>query len=330
MLLGSRSSAAPIPVKNTFVDLPSVLTPTTVTGHMRQPLLTAPAGLHKSIFLSPDCSIFPAFVPLDSPAYAAEGCMPPSSGVPFADCDGPPGLEHPASTRSSRIHTMESAEPKKKELIASQVHDIPLVDDEEEDGEETEQPTSAGDIPAPPPGALHPSIGSEGHASGECKRCCFFPRGRCANGYLCTFCHYEHERRKRKSKRNTNKEGKVASALQQGTAPVLPAPQIMQLGHVALQAQCLSLPAHAQVVQPCPVAYHIAAGRPTLLPLHPAGGSMMYNAAPACYPFPQQYYVGHSVHMVPTTTGFMPTVASAAQCHSDQVVRLAPAQSGMA
>eukprot|EP00397_Hematodinium_sp_SG-2012_P021987 GEMP01022748.1.p1 GENE.GEMP01022748.1~~GEMP01022748.1.p1 ORF type:complete len:287 (+),score=44.24 GEMP01022748.1:129-989(+) len=46
-----------------------------------------------------------------------------------------------------------------------------------------------------------PSRGSDTHFSGTCKRCCFFPRGRCMNGYNCTFCHFDHEKRKRKNKK---------------------------------------------------------------------------------------------------------------------------------
>lgn len=45
-----------------------------------------------------------------------------------------------------------------------------------------------------------PSKGSAGHAAGTCKRCCFFPRGRCMSGQDCMFCHFDHEKRKRKSK----------------------------------------------------------------------------------------------------------------------------------
>jgi len=62
------------------------------------------------------------------------------------------------------------------------------------------------DAPKPPPGAQHPSIGSEAHSAGTCKRCCFFPRGRCTNGYTCEFCHYEHEKRKRKNKKKKRKD----------------------------------------------------------------------------------------------------------------------------
>jgi len=41
-----------------------------------------------------------------------------------------------------------------------------------------------------------PSIGSALHAKGECKRCNFFPKGRCQNGHNCTFCHFTHNKRK--------------------------------------------------------------------------------------------------------------------------------------
>jgi hypothetical protein len=47
---------------------------------------------------------------------------------------------------------------------------------------------------------LLPSIGSIDHAKGTCHRCCFFPKGRCQNGYDCTFCHFEHDKRPRKKK----------------------------------------------------------------------------------------------------------------------------------
>lgn len=80
------------------------------------------------------------------------------------------------------------------------------------------------DVPKPPPGALHPSIGSESHEEGTCKRCCFFPRNRCNNGYDCDFCHYEHEKRKRKNKKSKKKnkagqEEASSEATAGGTGP---------------------------------------------------------------------------------------------------------------
>lgn len=46
-----------------------------------------------------------------------------------------------------------------------------------------------------------PSIGSYAHLSGQCSRCCFHPKGRCANGFSCEFCHFDHEKRPRNGKK---------------------------------------------------------------------------------------------------------------------------------
>lgn len=56
-----------------------------------------------------------------------------------------------------------------------------------------------------------PSLGSIGHSSGNCSRCCFHPKGRCTNGFNCRFCHFDHEKRR----------GKKAQALQSMKAPKL-------------------------------------------------------------------------------------------------------------
>jgi RNA recognition motif-containing protein len=41
-----------------------------------------------------------------------------------------------------------------------------------------------------------PSLGSVHHATGDCRRCNFFAKGRCRNGLNCQFCHFEHSRPK--------------------------------------------------------------------------------------------------------------------------------------
>jgi len=41
-----------------------------------------------------------------------------------------------------------------------------------------------------------PSVGSAFHATGECRRCNFYAKGRCQNGYDCSFCHFSHEKAK--------------------------------------------------------------------------------------------------------------------------------------
>lgn len=53
-----------------------------------------------------------------------------------------------------------------------------------------------------------PSIGSALHGTGECKRCNFFPKGRCGNGKNCQFCHYPHD--KRKPSRQEKRERRAA------------------------------------------------------------------------------------------------------------------------
>merc|ERR1712157_482489 len=74
----------------------------------------------------------------------------------------------------------------------------------EADGEQGEQDEDAkASAPVDPAGL--PSAGSAKHAEGLCKRCCFFPKGRCQNGFKCEFCHFEHEKRKRKKKKKGSK-----------------------------------------------------------------------------------------------------------------------------
>jgi len=89
----------------------------------------------------------------------------------------------------------------------------PKQQEESDDGSSDDEGVAASappqNVPPPPPGAAHPSIGSERHALGACRRCCFFPRGRCINGYDCEFCHYEHDKRKRKNKTKKRAEAAV-------------------------------------------------------------------------------------------------------------------------
>lgn len=61
-----------------------------------------------------------------------------------------------------------------------------------------------------------PSIGSLGHFLGQCSRCCFFPKGRCLNGYDCRFCHFDHEKRHRKK---TVLAGRLGSSTSEVVAP---------------------------------------------------------------------------------------------------------------
>mmetsp|Transcript_20298 Transcript_20298/g.36867 ORF Transcript_20298/g.36867 Transcript_20298/m.36867 type:complete len:624 (+) Transcript_20298:126-1997(+) len=60
-----------------------------------------------------------------------------------------------------------------------------------------------------------PSVGSSGHDTGECKRCCFFAKNRCSNGHDCRFCHFDHAPRKRVKKK---KDRGSEAATPNGTA----------------------------------------------------------------------------------------------------------------
>mmetsp|Transcript_13848 Transcript_13848/g.37610 ORF Transcript_13848/g.37610 Transcript_13848/m.37610 type:complete len:518 (-) Transcript_13848:99-1652(-) len=159
--------------------------------------------------------------------------------------------------------------------------------DDDSDGEPTVPPhlRNPENAPKPPPGAEHPSIGSEGHAAGQCKRCCFFPRGRCNNGYTCDFCHYEHEKRKRKNKKKKKKDSAANAAIAAHTVGIMPMlttgipttdprqPVVQTL--VAAPATAMHL--HGGVVyhQPQPVAAHVV---PTYM-THPLASTPSLAAA---------------------------------------------------
>jgi len=105
---------------------------------------------------------------------------------------------------------------------------VPPKADEEasEDNNEVQPPafsdgsdSSEGDEGDMPPVDLDnlPSMGSELHGIGECKRCNFFPKGRCQNGKNCQFCHYPHD--KRKPSRQEKRERRAAWMDQQDDEP---------------------------------------------------------------------------------------------------------------
>lgn len=100
-----------------------------------------------------------------------------------------------------------------------------------------------------------PSIGSAGHHIGECRRCNFFAKGRCQNGYSCEFCHLPHERQKltRQEKRD-QRAARQADNLKTGdssdaeaaTPPQVPTPT----GSIMRGPPGLSLPEPLLAVPP--------------------------------------------------------------------------------
>jgi hypothetical protein len=77
-----------------------------------------------------------------------------------------------------------------------------------------------------------PSAGSSLHASGQCRPCNFFAKGRCSNDLDCEFCHLSHQKRKptRQEKRDrkaswiSRQETKLADGQTSGLLNVLTLP----------------------------------------------------------------------------------------------------------
>jgi len=87
-----------------------------------------------------------------------------------------------------------------------------------------------------------PSVGSDGHFDGSCKRCAFFPKGRCTNGKDCTHCHFDHAPRSRLRKRcGTNMhKGEVAEENGVQNLHVVPEREAMEDACLSEGLLCLS------------------------------------------------------------------------------------------
>jgi len=97
-----------------------------------------------------------------------------------------------------------SRTPLSKSCALAEAGPSPPVNNGEHEGKQAMMPTTCdGELP---------SIGSEGHFDGSCKRCAFFPKGRCHNGKDCTHCHFPHEPRSRLRKRAAAKACKGSCA----------------------------------------------------------------------------------------------------------------------
>jgi hypothetical protein len=138
-----------------------------------------------------------------------------------------------------------------------------------------------------------PSIGSADHVAGTCRRCNFFPKGRCQNGQDCTFCHYTHERRK--PSRQEKRERLVAWQQQQiievgGYIPAINGEaesplKLCELGDAQADGQVLlqgSLTASMNPLLPGLPAAFCAIQLPSPLPL--PGASPTASSAAPCAP----------------------------------------------
>mmetsp|Transcript_9005 Transcript_9005/g.25132 ORF Transcript_9005/g.25132 Transcript_9005/m.25132 type:complete len:324 (-) Transcript_9005:211-1182(-) len=116
----------------------------------------------------------------------------------FASFDGPHG------ERDSLPDTEQRPEPVKAQIEEREPSEKEEEDEEEDDSGDDDGSEDETIVAMVAAGEL-PSLGSAKHLEGQCKRCCFFPKGRCLNGYSCEFCHFEHEKRKRKKKKKGSK-----------------------------------------------------------------------------------------------------------------------------
>lgn len=125
----------------------------------------------------------------------------------------------PKGAQSSEKNTNATAQkqiPKESPEVAKQVEAV----GNEADDESSDDDSSSDEMICPQydENAPLPSVGSSGHSEGSCKRCCFFPKGRCNNGYDCEFCHFAHEKRKSKLKKKKKRKKKQRPAAVQDAA----------------------------------------------------------------------------------------------------------------
>lgn len=133
------------------------------------------------------------------------------------------GDDHGETTTPSCATSESGAGMESKNQSDAEDEEEESEDESEEEDEEEEKAR----IQALKDGPL-PSRGSVGHWEGECKRCCFFPKGRCTNGEDCEFCHFDHEKRIRKKKKKKSKKAKriAAKALAAAAAAALAAEKL--------------------------------------------------------------------------------------------------------
>jgi len=108
-----------------------------------------------------------------------------------------------------------------------------------------------------------PSAGSAGHGTGTCRRCCFFPKGRCNNGAECSFCHFAHERRKTSNAKKKKKKHKRKKGRRAGKDPSLACGdgcEAVGTAQVFLQDNGMSYVMVVPVSLPFCVAGHAEAG----------------------------------------------------------------------
>jgi len=162
---------------------------------------------------------WPATPPAAKPA-APKGPPPGRFDAPPAAATRPPGSwAIPASASSSP--TARASQQQHQQAAAAAAEE-----DAEDAGSSSEEGDSSDDeiqCPQYSENAAIPSVGSALHKNGTCKRCCFFPKGRCNNGADCQFCHFAHDKRKPAKKKKKKKKGRSRKQSQSDPAASSPA-----------------------------------------------------------------------------------------------------------
>mmetsp|Transcript_70544 Transcript_70544/g.131976 ORF Transcript_70544/g.131976 Transcript_70544/m.131976 type:complete len:399 (+) Transcript_70544:166-1362(+) len=225
-----------IPVHNTFIQF---ATPGEEAGKKALGLVTAPAWMGPSLQ-----SIVAAAAAIPPPEAEEEEEVvvdhPEREGRPeLASPKKIPVMRYAMSASSARAAGFEGSTGEVEHIssVAATYDGMPSLldngtadaskavapddkenddDDEESDGDDSETEririlVEKGELP---------SMGSKRHLEGQCKRCCFFPKGRCLNGYDCEFCHFEHEKRRRKKKKKKSKAAAAAAETPEGASDV--------------------------------------------------------------------------------------------------------------
>jgi len=208
-----------IPVHNTFIQF--AMPPSTAeAGDAKKPLCTAPAWLGPSFqsilheaSIEPQSQQADVFAPLEGQDGKAEPFFKAEEEETPQDIDGLgspqklPMMRYALSSSSARAAGHPEWSPS---AVADVGTPAPMLDTAQDENAASaavgSRAGALGAVGSPvaaaavPTGAM-PSQGSSQHFEGACKRCCFFPKGRCQNGFNCEFCHFDHEKRKRKKKK---------------------------------------------------------------------------------------------------------------------------------
>jgi len=216
-----------VPVRRTFIEYGSA----SPQGGFQQAVSTAPACMGLSIGKLMDelCAEEDASPSTCSPSDAgrsSEDADWPVHG-PAAAGEGPlPAVLYrmsPTSAKAAGYWNIESSARSNHSFQMQATASSHTQDDAAEVLAEVGSTASTSDdegegrrvLPEYTPDAKLPSLGSASHGLGQCKRCCFEPKGRCMNGENCQFCHFAHEKRKpkhkKKAKKSRRKRGSAAS-----------------------------------------------------------------------------------------------------------------------